>query len=132
MQIIVLERYLIQYSRLKMRSILGLVYTRTWAQWSPFVEGKEDAVFSRIRGAANFAEEPFGQAQHAGADVLGELGYDAGEEGDQVAGLDVYLGVNVMQRNVQPNYFRPNGVPRSFTCNQEAFLRVRFTTPLVP
>ena len=57
-----------------------------------FVERKEDVFLSRI--SANFAEKSFGQAQDAGPDVIGELGEDSRQEGDQVAGLDVNLDRN--------------------------------------
>ena len=60
----------------------------TLAKGRSLVEREEDI---GVGVAANLAEEALGQAQHAAADVLVELGDDPGEERRQVAGLDVNL-----------------------------------------
>ena len=68
----------------------------TLAKGCSLVEREEDI---GVGVAANLAEEALGQAQHAAADVLVELGDDPGEERRQVAGLDVNLELKTVQMN---------------------------------
>ncbi len=60
------------------------------AKGCPFIEGEEDI---RVGVAADLAKEALGQAEDAVPDVVVELADDPGEEGPEMAGLDIDLSL---------------------------------------